>query len=158
MASKIENIYSAFSSMVVNVDGESIRCDTINQVLNTYQSADLPVRVLSPMSRFIPAAFYSTKVWNAGVGSQVNEVMWTVCEYFLYEPVAQTLGQRSVNGPIIEFMKNYADGLATGGLILPENCWIESVAIKPDVVEYPLASNNFYFGAIVTVTIKEKIP
>jgi hypothetical protein len=156
-ATKIKEIFDSFVAMDVMIGGRAARCAAPTDTLNAYQTAHLPIRVLNPINRYSSNMFYSTDTWNINLGSGVNQMHWTIVDVLLFEAINQTQGLKAINGQIIDYVKDYTTKLADGALNLPENAFVESVSIKPDVIEYPLASNNFFYGVITIVQIKEKV-
>ena len=158
MSSKILEIFDAFEAMQVQIGSDIISCHGLANALNSYQTAHLPIRVITPITRYSPGLFYSNDNWNSGLGSVVNQMNWTIVDVLLYEAIAQRSGPKASNRQLVEYIKDYTDKLANGQLLLPDNCWVESVIVKPDIVEYPFGSNNFYYGAVTIAQVKEKVP
>lgn len=158
MSSKILEIFDAFAAMQVQIDLVNIPCHGLENALNSYQTAHLPIRVITPITRYSPGLFYSNDNWNSGLGSVVNQMNWTIVDVLLYEAIAQRSGPKSSYRQLVTYVKDYTDQLANGALLLPENCWVESVVVKPDIVEYPFGSGNFFYGAVTIAQVKEKVP
>lgn len=158
--SAISNIFDSFKAMDVKIGSSTVTCHALDEVQNVYQTATLPVRILNPITRFSAASpfNYTNSTWNTGAGSTVNEMTWTIFDILLYAPINQTLGVRSVTGPIISFVKDYMLKMSNGSLVLPQNCWVRDITSRLEVLEYPIGSNNFYFGAIISTQVGEKIP
>jgi len=156
--SVINQIYDAFATLAIEVGGNEITCVEPNSMPNSLTTAHLPIRMLTPISRFTQQFANANNVFNVGEGSTVNEVSWTITDLFLYQTIAQNTGIRFKNDPLIEYCQDYLEKLADGALELPQNVWIQQTILRPDVIEFPLLSGNFFIGVVGLFIVSEKIP
>jgi hypothetical protein len=156
--SKISEVYDAFASLPITIGDNDIICFEPSKIPNTITTAHLPLRMLSPISRFTQQFANASNVFNVGLGGTVNQIFWTITDLFLYQPISQNIGIKAKNDVLIEYCTDYFEKLASGALELPDNIWIENVVMRPDVIEFPLLSSNFFVGVVGLFTISEKIP
>lgn len=156
--SVINEVYDAFSELPITVNETDITCMEPNKVPNSLTTAHLPIRLLTPISRFTQQFANAANVFNVGQGSTVNEVTWTITDLFLYQTVSQNLGIRFKNDALIEYCQDYLEKLSNGQLILPQNVWIQQTIMRPDIIEFPLLSGNFFVGVVGLFILSEKIP
>jgi hypothetical protein len=157
-SSKVLECYNAIADMEVIIDGKVVDGVRPNALPSSVQTAHLPLRLLTPISRFAGPAGTTATTWNVSKGSGVNRVDWFVTELFLWDAVNQNVGIRAVSDPLLKYCATYLDVLAIGGLVLPDNCVVTSVSFRPDVIEYPLFSGQAFYGVVTNITIMEKIP
>lgn len=157
MSSQIKNIYSAFSAMDVTLDGEIVPVKKPETLPNSIQTANLPLRLLTPLQPFIPN-FSTSSSWNAGVGSSVNQVNWIVTDIFLSDAMNQNIGIRAHADTLIDYCVAYIEAMNDGSLALPNNTMITNYTTRPDVINYPIGSQYWYYGVFCYINILEKIP
>lgn len=158
MSSQIKEIYAAFASLSITLGTKVVTAKQPSELPNTIPSANLPLRLLTPISRFSNNFGISDTTWNSGLGSQVNQVTWTITDLFLYDAINTQIGVKALTDPLIDYAKEYLNQAANGGIDLPGNCWVDQISLRPDVIEYPLGSGNFYYGVVAIVRVTEKIP
>ena len=156
--SVIQDVYDAISELQLELNDKLLNCTAPSALPNTITTAHLPLRILTPLSRWNTTYVVAPNTFNPSQGSTVNQLFWTITELFLLTPVAQGSGVRFQNDLLVEYCAEYFQKLSEGNLALPDNTWLENVTFRPDVIEYPLGSSSFYFGVIGTFTISEKIP
>lgn len=157
MSSQIKEIYQAISDMDIVLNGAVVPVKKPSELPNSIQTANLPVRLLTPIHQFIPG-FITSDNWNAGLGSGIVQATWNVVDIFLYEPVNQTIGVRALTDPLIDYCKIYIDAMNAGELALPNNVVNLNYIMRPDIINYPLGGATFYYGVYTYHTILEKIP
>lgn len=157
-SSGILQSYQALAEMELVIDGKAVRGYAPDELPSAIQTAHLPVRLLTPISRFSNQAGVTGTTWNVSNGSGVNRVDWQITELFLWEAVNQTVGIRAVSEPLLKYCVAYLDTLAAGGLQLPVNSIVTNVTFRPDIVEYPIFSGHGFYGVITNISIMEKIP
>lgn len=155
MASQIEEIYTAFKNSVVTVGSKSITVKEPATLPNSIQTANLPLRLLTPISRFSTGFATSNSTWNSGQGSQKNQIDWVITDLFLYDALNQQIGVKALSSPLVEYCKNYLDMMAN--FELPSSCWISNISLRCDVFDYPIGIGIFYYGVIALVSVTEKI-
>lgn len=156
--SVIFDIYESFQTLEIEVNGKKISCSSPSTVPNTITTAHLPLRLLTPISRFSQRFANANNLFNPNQGSTVNQIIWSITDLFLLSPVSLNVGLRFQNDDLISYCSDYIKKLGDGTFKLPNNCWINSTSFRPDVIEYPLLSNNFYFGVVSLFEVSEKIP
>lgn len=155
MPSQIQEIYTAISNTVVTVGGKSVTVKEPSTLPNAIHTANLPLRLLTPISRFTSTFANSNSTWNSGQGSQKNQIDWTITDLFLFDAINQQIGIKALSSPLVEYCKNYLDMMAN--FELPSSCWISNINLRSDVLDYPFGTGNFYYGVIAIVSITEKI-
>lgn len=158
MGSQILASYDAIADMELVVDGKEVRGFRPADLPNAITTAQLPVRLLTPISRFANQTGITGTTWNVSGGSNVNRVDWQVVELFLWEAVNQNVGLRAMSQPLLKYCVTYLDTLAAGGLALPVNSIVTNVTFRPDVVEYPIFSGHGFYGVVTILSLMEKIP
>lgn len=156
--SVIQEVYDAMSALELKIDEKILTCAKPSAVPNTITTAHLPLRILTPLSRFSNQFAAASNSFNPNQGSGVNNIFWTITELFLLTPISQGSGIRFQNDILVEYCVEYYDKLGAGALKLPNNVWIENANFRPDIIEYPIGSGQFYFGVVGIFTISEKIP
>lgn len=156
--SKLLESYKAIAGMELVIDGVPVKGIAPEDLPNSITTAVLPVRLLTPISRFSGQVGATGTTWNVSYGSGVNRIDWQITELFLWEAVNQNVGIKAMSGPLIKYCTNYLEVLASGGLQLPVNSVVTNVTFRPDVVEYPIFSGHGFYGVITNITLMEKIP
>lgn len=157
MSSQIKAIYTAFANMDVAIDGNTIPVKKPEQLPDSIQTAQLPVRLLTPLRPFLPDYSRSSS-WNTSEGSSVNRVDWTIIDIFLYDAMNQRIGIKAHADSLIDYCVAYIDAMNDGSLVLPNNTMITNWTTRPDVINYPIGSNSWYYGVYCYHSILEKIP
>lgn len=157
-SSKILEVCSSILSLPITLDGETVKTYGFASMPNSFTTAHLPARFISPVNRYVQGFGQSDSNFNAGYGSVVNKMSWNLVEYFLYEPVSQNIGLKTNVEPLVTFCAKYLEGISSATFQMPTNTWYDNVLLRPDIIEFPLASGSFYFGVVVLITIQEKIP
>lgn len=157
-SSKVVECYNALAAMELFVDGISVKGVRPSELPSSVQTAHLPLRLLTPISRFAGPVGTTATTWNVSRGSGVNRVDWFITELFLWEAVNQNVGIKAMSDPLLKYCVAYLDTLAAGGLQLPENVVVTAVSFRPDVIEYPIFSGQPFYGVVTSITMMEKIP
>lgn len=156
--SVIQDVYAAISELELVLDDKILTCAKPSSVPNTITTAHLPLRILTPLSRFSNQFSTAGNSLNPNQGSGVNNVFWTITELFLLSPISQGSGIRFQNDMLVDYCAEFYYRIGNGYLNMPTNTWINNVTFRPDVIEYPIGSGQFYFGVVGIFTISEKIP
>lgn len=156
--SVIQNVYDAISELELTIGERILTCAKPSSVPNIITTAHLPLRILTPLSRFSNQFAMAANSFNPNEGSGVNNIFWTITELFLLTPISQGSGIRFQNDALVEYCAEFFEKLGDGSLQLPTNTWIQNVTFRPDIIEYPLGTGQFYFGVVGVFTISEKVP
>lgn len=156
MASQIQAVYTALTNMDVSIDSKVIKVKKPSELPNSIQTASLPIRLLTPIQQFVPG-FMQSDSWNSSLGSGIVQVNWTITDIFLYDAVNQTIGIRALTDPLVDYCANYIEAMNDGSLVLPSSIQIKNYTARPDIINYPLGSNFWYYGAYVYHNILEKM-
>jgi len=156
--SRVLESYNALAAMELTIDGVAVKGIAPEDLPNAIVTAVLPVRLLTPISRFSGQVGNTGTTWNVSY-LPINSVDdWQITELFLWEAVNQNVGIKAMSGPLIKYCTNYLEVLASGGLQLPVNSVVTNVSFRPDVIEYPIFSGHGFYGVITNITLMEKIP
>lgn len=153
MASNILTIYDELAATSISVDGTSVTAKDADQLPNRVASADLPVRLITPISEFGSDNSISTSIWNTSGGSAVREVTWVIQDVMLWKPVTQETGVKAWAKSLVDYQKQYLtmlESLSLSGAVKVD------VSMSATIIEYPLLSGNFYAGVRATLNVKEK--
>lgn len=157
-SSKIVESYKAIAKMELYVEGMAVKGFAPNELPNSVTTAILPIRLLTPISRFSGQVGNTATTWNVSYGSGVNRVDWQITELFLWEAVNQNVGIKAMSDPLLNYCVQYLDTIAAGGLVLPDNSVVTNVSFRPDIVEYPIFSGHGFYGVVTNISLMEKIP
>lgn len=157
MASQIVELYNALALMSVSVSGVSVRVKRLDETPSKLDTADLPVRVLTPISQFLPRNANSA-VWAVGGSSVVTQITWSIADMMYWQPVAQNVGIQAVADDLIIYMREYLTMLnAFSPPAVGSTMWIANVGLQAGVYEYPILSGRLFYGVVATLTVMEKM-
>lgn len=157
MASQIVELYAALAASSVTVNGKAVAVKGPESLPSKLDTAVLPVRLLTPISQFLPQNV-SSAVWAAPGSSVVTQLTWSLADLMYWKPLAQGEGIRAVADDLVVYMREYTTMLQ--GLVMPavgSTMWIANVGMQASVLEYPIYSEQFYYGVAATLTVTEKI-
>lgn len=154
MTSQLSEIYNSLSEMDVTLNSEVVKVKKPSELPSSINTAILPIRLLTPIQQFNPQLGESS-TWNA-FGNNVVQVNWFITDMFLYDAVNQTIGIRALSDPLVDYCAAYLDTLNSGVLDLPVSTMLRSYNFVPDIINYPLGGQNFYYGVYVYLNFLEK--
>jgi len=153
MSSNILTIYDQIAATSITVNGTAVTVKDADQLPNRVASADLPVRLLTPLSGFGAEGAQSSSVWASSGGSSVRQVEWIIYDLLLWQPITLDVGVKAWAKELLAYSRQYFDMLGslelTGAVRLDAN-------LTHSVIEYPLLSGVLYGGVRATLTIREK--
>lgn len=153
MSSNILTIYDQIAATSITVNGTAVTVKDADQLPNRVASADLPIRLITPISGFGVEGAQTDSVWAGGSGSTVRQVEWQIFDVMLWKPIALDVGVKAWAKELLAYSREYFDMLEdltlTGAVYLDAN-------LTHSVIEYPLLSGVFYAGVRATLTIREK--
>lgn len=112
-------------------------------IRNTWEKADLPIRVLQPV--------------NFGVNSAKSQtlrpafamtVIWTIQDICLLRPAGMGRGLPDITVNLGNYLSNYIDAVRTLGA---SHYSRENVRGTIEMLEYPAASGRFYDAVVITM-------
>ena len=157
MASQIVELYNALALTSITVNGVAVRVKRLDETPSKLDTADLPVRVLTPISQVRPQNANSA-VWAVGASSVVTQITWTIADIMYWQPVAQNVGIQAVADELVAYMRDYLSMLKTfSPPASGSTMWIANVGLQAGVYEYPILSGRLFYGVVATLTITEKM-
>ncbi len=126
----------------------------LDALRNSAASAELPLRLLLPVSQLEGNAFaFPTYCGSA-------ELTWNVTDLMLWRAVAQGFGLTDAAEDLVLYAATYADAVLTMRDNLPETLnaiSITNARIQPGVFEFPKGSGVRYLGVECTLTFTESL-
>lgn len=150
MASQLTAIYDAIAAIAVAVDGTTVTVrnyDEASPVVN-----ETPLRILSPLSDknegrgLTPITF--------GGGLQIGRYITDLC---LWAEAEAGSGLEYHMAKLIAYQAAYENAALADRKLGLSNVSVQALDIQIGVWEYPMASNNFYFGVKAEWQITELI-
>lgn len=153
MSSNILTIYDELAASTVVVGGTTLQVKDADELPNRVNDADLPVRLLTPLSELGADGGSSDTVWLAQLGSGIRQIRWIIHDIMLWQPIALDVGVKAWAKELLAYQAQYYVMLETLSLsgVVGLN-----VSTSAQVIEYPAMSGNFYAGVRATLTIDEK--
>ena len=152
MTSTIDAIYTALDGMAVTFldkDNASVTatCYTLNESLDSVQTAHLPCRLLMP----------PTSNMTLGPGPEAQSV-YTVQDLFLLEAAARTEGSKTCAPVLLRYMQAYQDAIAKKWQFVTywqTEAFTTCITITPGNYTYPANSDSVFYGVMVTIQLQE---
>lgn len=154
MSSQIVAIYDALAATTITVDNKAIRVKDADELPNSLSSADLPVRLLTPFSEFLPENA-ATQNLLFDSSTMVQRIDWSLADIMFWRPVAQGVGVKAVAGLALVYMRQYFamwSALSVPGTVEARLRMQASAAL-----EYPQFSGNYYYGVVAILSLAEKV-
>lgn len=158
MASQIVELYEALRETSITINGKAVRVKGLEEIPSALDTAGLPVRMLTPISQFLPQNAQSA-VWAKAGSSVITQISWSIADVMYWQPVAQNIGIRAVTDDLVVYMREYLEMMKSfeppsNGL---STLWVANVGLQSTVLEYPLLSGKFYYAVAATLTVTEKM-
>ena len=151
MSSTILAIYNTLEATVITVSETAVTVYDADELPNSVPAASLPVRLLTPLNPFgVEVGGFSESIAMSG-GSQPYIVNWTIADLMLWQPVATDIGVKAHAKELLSYCVQYLDMLKT--LAVP---FVTTVSLVPDVINYPVQSDNWYYGVRAVLEVQEK--
>jgi hypothetical protein len=152
MASQIEAIFDAIAAVSITVDGTALTgrllADSGTEVNVT------PARIISPLAK----KDEGENAVQFTIGNQYT-VNWTITDLLLFRPVKDGTGLEYNMPHLVDYMGKYIDAIrANNKLSFAKHVAITSAKIEVGVYEYPVGSENWYYGCMGTLKVTEIIP
>lgn len=147
MASHLSEILTALAGIAINLDGDVVDVWLTDEVQDTAEIPQLPVRIIHPLGM----QGVRTRQQTLGSGAVIS-AEWRVTDFILMRAVGMGLGIRDIAQLYVEYMSEYADGVR----VLVNNHWrLETIEQKPQVLEYPAGSGRKYHTVVCTLLFSE---
>ena len=156
MSSAILTIYDAFVAATVTVGGVVFTAKDADALPNGLTTAVLPLRLLAPLDVLGRENATDVPVYTLQNASFVTLATWRIYDHMYYRPLAQGIGQRTVNAVLLGYMADYLEMVRdVSRLTLPAAAQVQDVTLAADILEYPLGGGVYYYGVRAVVTIQE---
>lgn len=152
--SQLALIYEALAALPITVivDSESrvVKARYLDDLPNVVDTAHLPLRILSPFhdmkGKGVPRTIGGDKVTNT----------WTITDMCLWQAETQGTGMKQTAPFVISYLDTYSR-VIRANLRIIDGALVEEWEFKPGVYPYPagVEKPTFYYGILVTLTIKE---
>jgi hypothetical protein len=148
--SAIDTILSNLAALAPTPSSDTVvRVETMAQVRDTLDEADLPVR------RFEPIGGTEAAVEWIALGSTV-EVAWKIRDIFYFRIAGQGQGWQSWSNELKEYMESYINTIRTNRAIVSQGK-IVNVTMTPGVFAFPEGTDHHFAGVAVVLEIHEYI-
>lgn len=145
--SQIATIYAALAAAAVTVSGTTPTVYAGSSLRDSVESAELPVRVLSPFGTGLSG---SGSVFASADGNQV--ATWTIRDLLLWRKNAEGIGLEDIADTLIAYCGAYADMLPA----LRSTKWrLTAWQATPSAINWPQGAATWYDGVSVTLTFRE---
>lgn len=158
--SVLRDLYRHIASVVVAFESPTmaeIATPTVRDLdalRNSEPSAELPLRLLLPVSQLDGSAFtFPTYCGSA-------ELTWNITDLMLWRAIAQGMGLTDAAEDLVLYAAAYADMVLDMRNGLPENLNtidLTNARIQPGVFEFPKGSGVRYLGVECTLTFTEEL-
>lgn len=155
MGSNLVAIYTAIEALSISVGSDTPDVFGLADMPNSIATAQLPCRLLEVFDNHMETTM-AVHHTISGTSTPHMHVTWSISDLLLWKPEAQGRGVRDVNTSLITYCQNYIDAVASHEAITA-TASIEDCKPLPGLFPYPAQSDNFYFGVLVTLTIKERV-
>lgn len=153
MGSQLRTIYDNLARLPMMLDGSNVPCLLLEETTGVIHTT--PQRVLSPLSERNEGQ--GAKRLSFGEGASV---LWTITELVLLAGVEEGSGLEFHTPRLVayqeEFISKYAKLDKTLG-IRPRTVQVITADIEIGVYNYPLGTDNWYYGLKVNWSIRENI-
>ena len=156
MASQIATIYDTLAAKSLTVSSTAVTAKDADQIPNSLNTADLPVRILTPLLVFGGDVLASGSIWGASSGSAVSQTLWTINDVMYWRPVHDSVGVRAHAKILVAYASAYLDMLKTDTSLAALGVVNLTHTISTNVLNYPRGSGNWYYGVTCTLVITEK--
>jgi hypothetical protein len=112
-------------------------------IRNTWEKADLPIRVLQPVNFGVNSAKSQTLRPTFAI-----TVVWTIQDICLLRPAGMGRGLPDITVNLGNYLSNYIDAVRTLGA---SHYTRENVRGTIEMLEYPAASGRFYDAVVITI-------
>lgn len=146
--SQLADIYAAVAALQPTAGGTVVPVRWGATLHNTNESADIPLRLLSPIGDTMGKVQQKT---GGGVGHVIT-VEWSIRDIALLRPVGGGLGLSDIADIYVEYMATYADALRQ---ISSQTYYLVDAQVLPQVLQYPADSGMQYHAVSSTLYLME---
>lgn len=152
MPSQLTAIYAALASKTVTAAGVTLPVRGLDKPTGALTTASLPIRILHPFGNQTEGRDYHFR----GM-SNFAKPTWTLVDFCAWRAVGQGVPPTA---ELVAYMAAYADMLKTfkdaGASVNPAiRATLESARLTPGVFEWPITSEQWYFGVQCQLDITE---
>ena len=152
MASSIASIYDAIDATVITVNSTTVTVYDADELPNSVPPANLPVRLLTPLSVFGLESGAATITVGSSVGGNPFDVNWYIADVLLWSKVVSDVGVKAHAKDLVLYCAQWYEMVRTLGATYNV---IDATPI-PDVINYPQGSSDWFYGVRAVIVIKEK--
>lgn len=148
----VASVAVAFESPTMGAIAPAVR--DLDALRNSESSAELPLRLLLPVSQLDGGAFgFPTYCGTA-------ELTWNITDLMLWRAIAQGMGLTDAAEDLVLYAAAYADAVLAMRDGLPEalvSMDLTNARIQPGVFEFPRGSGVRYLGVECTLVFTERL-
>ena len=155
--SNLRGLYTALAAIDITFIKEDTVSETVsaydlNSIPNTIASANLPIRILTPVNGRCEGIESASSADEASG----RIVVWELTDLMLWRPTAHGSGLRDFASDLTRYIDAYELTMRAHRNILT-GFDIMSMRFAPDVYGYPAGGKFDYFGVKIILTIREPI-
>ncbi len=145
--------FTAENSTTITVSGKDISAFKRNNVV---QRADLPIRYILPLADYgtNPSGF--TEPANMGAAGVGGTMIWNVVDIFLYKQAGQDRSFSNILPNLVRYAGNYMETILENTQ-LTTDMFLQSATPRIDVINFPIGTDNDYYGVEVSLEFLENI-
>lgn len=152
MTSAIATIYDNIAATTITVSGKTIAVKDADELPNSVAAANVPVRLLTPISSFGLEVGAVANVVGSSIGGNPFDVDWNIIDLMLWAKAISGVGLKAYGKDLIAYCAAWYEMVRALGAthnVIGARC-------TPDVINYPIGSDDWFYGVRGYLVIKEK--